>query len=154
MAVKIYSGTLNRTSSGTVSQYHTKYDFIEIGGERIMKVAVSNLMDNFLRVGEEIAISVYKERGANNNIHAIREPNGRITKTGLAEVIGNTIMVLFAAALLSALAIFSTLFIFEPSSIKYPLIAWLIITIGVPYLVMKGEYKARNGLDSFKISRQ
>ena len=58
MPVQIYSGVLNRTSSASKYEYETKYDFIEIGGERIMKVVIPNLMDNFMEVGKEIAISV------------------------------------------------------------------------------------------------
>jgi len=150
MPVKIYSGVLNRTSNGTKYEYATKYDFIEIGGERLMKVAVSNLMDNFLTVGQEVAISVYKERGANHNICAIRELNGRITKTPLTSIIGDFVMMLFAVALLSALAIFASLFIFEPTSAKYPVMTWVIITTVLPFLIVRGEYKARNGLDSYQ----
>ena len=77
MGFKVFEGVVDRTSQGTITNGRlTSYEFIEIDGQRIMKVQAGNLLNTFIKVGDNIAISCEKGWFGPHKVVAVREPDG------------------------------------------------------------------------------
>ena len=146
MGVKVYEGVVTRTSNGTIRNGRlTHYEFIEIGGERVMNVQADNLLDTFITVGDNIAISCQKGWGAGHKVIAVREPDGRITKTELSVFIFASLF-MFGCGVVIALIPMIFAFVIIPPILA--LLLWAGIAGGIAYLTTKDLYKARNALDA------
>lgn len=151
MGVKVFEGVVERTSNATVVNGQlTRYEFIEIGGQRIMNVQVGNLLDTFINVGDNIAIACQKGWAAPHKVFAVREPNGHITKVALAVFV-------FAALLMFGcgvvLALIPMIFAFAFMSPIMVVAVWFAFSAGLSYLITKDYFKARNALDTLSSTK-
>lgn len=146
MGVKVYEGVVERTSNATITNGRlTRYEFIEIGGQRVMNVQAGNLIDTFINVGDDIAIGCDKSWFGPHKVCAIREPNGRITKENLAAFI-IVALIMFGCGMVLALIPMVLAFGFmSPAAV---LTVWVGFAAGLAWLVTKNLFKARNALDA------
>jgi hypothetical protein len=111
-----------------------------------MKVQASNLLDTFIQVGDNIAISTEKGLGSPHRVCAIREPDGRITKMELSVPITTSVI---AFGCWVVLALIPMIFAFAIMSPVAVIALWFSLSAGLAYLLTKDLYKARNALDAF-----
>jgi hypothetical protein len=148
MAIKIFEGVVGRTSNATASEGVTTYEFIEIGGQRVMKVQASNLLDTFIQVGDNIAISTEKGLGSPHRVCAVREPDGRVTKMEMSVPVITSVIAFGCLVVVSLIPMFFALAIMSPLA---SLVLGLSLSVGLTYLLTKDLYKARNALDALSI---
>lgn len=145
MGNKVYEGTLSRTSNGVIQNgRYTRYEFIEIGGERVMKVAADNLLDTFINVGDDIGLSCVKVIGGEHKVCAVREPDGRVTKMGLS-------ILVIGAGMAYGCWLFLLAFLFMFAVFAMPTALAVVLWVGLPavfaYFHTIGFFKARNAFD-------
>jgi len=145
--IKVLEGELTRKSNAKVlNGSMTHYEFIEIGGTRVMNVKADNLIDTFLDIGDNIALSAVKPGLSNSHtLFAVRETSGQITKVGIAPflVMGwlYLMMFVFVGAIPAFIAGVAT------ESVAIGIITWVLISFSGPFGLLRAPLKARNALD-------
>ena len=144
MCTKVFEGNISRTSNAIIVNGRlTNYEFIEIGGQRVMKVQANPLLDTFIKVRDDVGLSCVKVMGGVHKVCAVRESNGRITKMeGSAPI--------FAAILAFGMWVFLLAFIFMFAVFFMPTALAIVLWLGLPalfaYLHTIGFFKARNAV--------
>lgn len=102
----IVSGELSEIGSGVSSVAATKYTYLKVGTERLRDVIVDNYMADFLVLGENVRMSIWRFRRINVLV-ALKRPDGEVfkhTKFGgvlIGDHVGVTIMCLIGAGILT-----------------------------------------------------
>ncbi|MBF6030420.1 hypothetical protein ICY20_21955 [Pseudomonas sp. P115] len=145
MGTKVFEGNISRTSNAIIVNGRlTKYEFIEIGGQRVMKVQADSLLDTFIKVGDDVGLSCVKVMGGVHKVCAVRESDGRITK------MEGSVPVL-AAIVAFGLWVFLLAFIFMFAVFFMPTALAILLWLGLPalfaYFHTVDYFKARNAFD-------